>query len=90
LNRIDLDWFTGVVDGCSHISSLDNHMISGGFGDFLLDSANKAGLLRDKCFVKLGLDDYPECGTPQEVLRYHGLDGASLASKIKEILSSQC
>jgi len=36
-------------------------------------------------FTNLGLTEYPECGTPLEVLEYHQLDGKSLAQRISGI-----
>ncbi len=33
-------------------------------------------------FYNFGLREYPECGTPWEVLAYHQLDGKSLAQRI--------
>ena len=32
--------------------------------------------------IKFGIEDYPECGTPFEVLNYHKLDAKSLAERI--------
>jgi len=29
-----------------------------------------------------GVEGWPACGTPEEALRFHGLDGASLADRI--------
>jgi hypothetical protein len=31
----------------------------------------------------LNIEGYPSLGTPAEVLKYHGLDGASLAKKVR-------
>ena len=41
--------------------------------------------LRGKEFTNLGLTEYPECGTPLEVLEFHKLDGKSLAQRISGI-----
>ena len=35
-----------------------------------------------KRVIKFGVEGYPACGTPQEALRYHHLDGVSLAERI--------
>ena len=34
-----------------------------------------------------GVEGWPACGTPPEALRAHGLDGASLAVRIEQVLS---
>ena len=39
------------------------------------------GPLRSRSF---GVEGWPACGTPPEALRFHGLDGASLADRIGE------
>jgi len=85
LNRTDTDWLVKSVGSCKIIFTLDNHMVKGGLSDTLLDVANKAGLLKDKEFIKFGLEEYPECGNPTEVLQHHGLDGASLASRVEKV-----
>ena len=36
-------------------------------------------------FINLGLKDYPECGTPLEVLEFHNLDRKSLAQRISGV-----
>jgi transketolase len=68
---------------------LEDHSAIGGLGDRLLNqfvsiSANlpdgsQVGGLE---FINFGLTEYPECGTPLEVLEFHKLDGKSLALRI--------
>ena len=36
-------------------------------------------------FTHFGLKEYPECGTPWEILDYHSLDGKSLAQRISGV-----
>ena len=43
--------------------------------------------LRGKRLYKLAINEFPECGTPVEVLKYHRLDAESLASFIKTKIS---
>jgi transketolase len=43
------------------------------------------GEIVNKEFTNLGLKEYPECGTPFEVLEFHKLDGKSLAKRISGI-----
>ncbi len=38
-----------------------------------------------KNFTNFGLTEYPECGTPFEVLEFHKLDGKSLAQRISGV-----
>ena len=57
-----------------------------GLGDAMLNELNVGGLLSRRWFKKFAVEGYPACGTPQEALQHHGLDGASLAMRI----SSDC
>ena len=86
MNRINIKWFENTVGECKNVFTLDNHFINGGFGDFLLNASNESNILKNKKFIKFGLKDYPACGTPPEALKYHELDGDSLASRIQRLL----
>jgi len=86
LNRVDTIWLTGITDQTENIYVLEDHSTIGGLGDRLLESLVSAQKLGNKKFEKIGLsDEYPECGTPWEVLQFHGFDGKSLAMKISGI-----
>ncbi len=82
LNRIDPDWFKQNVTDFETIFVLDNHSQFGGLGDQILNTAQKLDGLRSKKYIKLGLEEFPACGTPPEVLAYHKLDGKSIAATI--------
>lgn len=85
LNKIDLDWIESVTRNYKNIYVLEDHSIIGGLGDRILDALANIHHFSGKKFEIIGLDDYPECGTPLEVLQYHGLDGKSLAKRISGI-----
>ena len=82
LNHIDGQWFEQIVTDCGSIFVLDNHAQYGGLGDQILNTAQNSDATRSKKIIKFGLDEYPACGTPPEVLAYHKLDGKSMAEKI--------
>jgi len=84
LNRIDAEWFEKSIAGYETVFVLDNHSQFGGLGDQVLNTAQQSDGLRSKKYIKLGLDEYPACGTPPEVLSYHQLDGKSIAAKIMQ------
>jgi transketolase len=85
LNRIDLDWLVNVTSKTKKIFVLEDHSIYGSLGNKIMEGLVEMQAIQGKLFEKIGLDDYPECGTPIEVLRYHGLDGLSLATTISGI-----
>lgn len=82
LNRIDTRWLLETVEDYRFIYVLDDHAPVGGLGDTILNALNSSGGLAGKGFKKFGVEGYPACGAPPEVLRYHGLDAKSLAMKI--------
>lgn len=86
LNRIDPDWFKAMVANCQNIFVLDNHSQFGGLGDQVLNTAQQWDGLRHKKYIKLGLKEYPACGTPSEVLAFHQLNGESIAKRIQKLL----
>lgn len=82
LNRIDVDWIVGLTKNFKKIFVLEDHSIIGGLGDRILEAIASIHSISGKEFHKIGLVDYPECGTPLEVLEFHELDGKSLAKRI--------
>ena len=82
LNRFDRDWLTEELFPCQNIYVVEDHSTIGGLGDHLLNELSANGLISSRGFKKFGVEGYLACGTPQEALRHHGLDGASLARRI--------
>ncbi len=81
LNRVEKDWLRQIIGDCQTIFTLDNHGPCGGLGDSLLNALAAANLGSRK-FRKLAVEGLPACGTPQEALRFHKLDGENLARTI--------
>jgi transketolase len=82
LNRVDTNWLEGTLADCKTIFVLDNHSQYGGLGDSLLNATMSSNNLHGKRLIKFAIEDYPACGTPQEALSYHKLDGKSLVSRV--------
>jgi transketolase len=96
LNKINKEWLKKIVKDQKKIFVLEDHSAVGGLGDRLLNelveireisgpsSSGKSRTSPGQAieFTNLGLTEYPECGTPWEVLNYHKLDGKSLAQRI--------
>ena len=76
LNRVDSDWLADLVDPFTEIFVVEDHAPVGGLGDSLRRH------LDGRAVTVLGVEGWPACGTPTEALRFHGLDGASLADRI--------
>lgn len=85
LNKIDLNWLKDIVKDQKRIFVLEDHSAIGGLGDRILNALVEIGEISGKEFTNFGLREYPECGTPLEVLEYHQLDGKSLAKRISGV-----
>jgi transketolase len=80
LNRVDPVWLSELADQFGEIFVLEDHAPVGALADSL---RRELGGLRLTVF---GVEGWPACGTPLEALRFHGLDGASLADRIESVL----
>jgi transketolase len=78
LNRFDRAWLDELTGGSRPLVVVDDHAPVGGLGDALRRELN--GRPVTVCAV----DGWPAFGTPPEALRFHGLDGGSLAGRIAE------
>ena len=88
LNRIDTDWLGDILRGVAHVFVVDDHSPVGGLGSALLSSLHAGGLLCGRSFTALGVEGLPACGQAAEVLCAHGLDGASLAGRIRAVVTA--
>jgi transketolase len=85
LNKIDTVWLNKLVEHQKRIFVLEDHSAIGGLGDRLVNTLVEIGEISGKEFTNFGLKEYPECGTPLEVLEFHKLDGKSLAQRISGV-----
>ena len=76
LNRVDAEWLGELADPFGDVFVLEDHAPVGALGD----TARRA--LDGRAVTVFGVEGWPACGTPGEALRFHGLDGASLADRI--------
>jgi len=83
LNRVDPDWLGDAVEPFGEIFVLEDHAPVGALGDTLRRA------LDGRAVTVFGVEGWPACGTPAEALRFHGLDGASLADRIAVVLGTR-
>ncbi|MCZ2127909.1 MAG: hypothetical protein LC099_09085 [Anaerolineales bacterium] len=84
LNRVDAAWLTETLAPYANVFMLEDHHPAGGLMDNLLTVCAERGLLNGKQMVKFAVEGYPACGTPQQALAFHGLDGLSLSKRIMQ------
>jgi transketolase len=80
VNAVDADWLRGALDGIVRLVVLDDHDVRGGLGEHVAALVAEQGL--GVPVTILGVEGVPECGAPAEVLAHHGLDAASIASRL--------
>jgi transketolase len=84
LRDVDGGWLAGALPQ-GPIHCLDNHLVVGGQADAVLAALAAAAPEAAARVRKLGILDVPACGTNDEVLREHGLDGPSLADHARRL-----
>jgi len=86
LNRIDLPWLLETIAPYELVFVLEDHHPVGGLGDHMLAllAEHRSNPLARRRVVKFAVDGWPACGTPAEALRFHRLDGTSLAERVLE------
>jgi len=84
LNRVASAWLEEIIAPYENVFVLEDHAPVGGLGDHLLDlfaESSGAPLAKHRLF-KLAVEGWPACGTPQQALTYHQLDGLSLSKRV--------
>jgi transketolase len=83
LNRVDVEWLADLVEPFEDVFVLEDHAPIGALGDGMRRE------LGERRITVFGVEGWPACGTPAEALRFHGLDGASLAGRIALVLGAR-
>jgi transketolase len=82
LNRVQGEWLEDLVAPFDELLVLEDNAPVGALGDTLRRR------LDGRRITVFGVEGWPACGTPQEALRFHGLDGESLAERIALVLGA--
>jgi transketolase len=77
LNVVEQDWLLELTDSFGEVFVLEDHAPVGALGDSL------RRVLEGRTITVFGVEGWPACGTPQEALHFHLLEGASLADRIE-------
>lgn len=82
LNRLDEDWFIDTIGDVKTIFVVEDHAPVGALGDYIMNKGNQIHLWSTRSLRKFAVEGYPACGAPSEALKFHGLDGYSLAERV--------
>jgi transketolase len=66
------------------VLTVEDHYLDGGLGDAVLSAL--AG--EPVSVTKVGVNEIPRSGKPEELLRHYGLDAPSIAAKVKSIVGA--
>ena len=80
LNRFDAAWLDETITPFERLFVVEDHSPIGALGDALRRELQRP-------VTVFAVEGWPACGTPAEALRFHGLDGASLAARIASSLA---
>ncbi len=83
VNAVDADWLRSTLEGVTQLVVLDDHDVRSGLGVHVAALVAQHGL--DVDVTLLGVEGVPECGAPAEVLAHHGLDAASITSRLRAL-----
>jgi transketolase len=84
LDRVDAAWLADTFADVRDVLVVEDHAPVGALGDTLRRAF--ATLTEPPTLDVVGVEGWPACGTPTEALRFHGLDGASLADRVARVL----
>ncbi|MFF9644142.1 transketolase C-terminal domain-containing protein [Kitasatospora aureofaciens] len=82
LNRVDAGWLAELASGADRLIVVENHYVRGGQGDAIARTLAELNLPKPPTFRGIGLTEVPQCGTPEEILRVHGLHFEALAEAV--------
>lgn len=85
INSFNLPWLRKKINKHNKILIIDDHNIVGGLGDLLISFLVVNNLIKNKTISKIGVNNFPKCGSKEEVLRHHKLDGLSISKIIKKL-----
>jgi transketolase len=89
INRFDAEWIESTLESAKYIFVLEDHSPYGALADHLISYLNENTNYLDQLkVIKIAPKGFPACGTPIEVLSFHGVDGKSVAKKIAQKLKS--
>lgn len=86
LNRVDTKWLEETIKYYELIFVLEDHHPAGALHEHMLEllASSRNHPLAKRRVIQFAVEGWPACGTPQEALKHHRLDGASLAERILE------
>ena len=89
LNFFNKNWLQKNLKKIDHIVFLEDHFNKGGFADLMISYLMNEKIINKISFHNQSVNDFPACGTPNEVLKYHKLDAINVFKKIKKLYENK-
>lgn len=86
INLTDVNWYREQICSNAPLVTVENHYSEHGFGSQFLASLAEGGVSMPSRVRRIGLRTLPASGRNDEVLKYHGLDAHSLATRAQALL----
>ena len=74
INYFNLKQLKKNINKVKHLFFLEDPNINGGIGDLITSFISNNNFSNNHNFKKFVPDEFPACGSPEEVLKYHKLD----------------
>ena len=84
VNYFNIKWLKKTIGKIKYLFFLEDHNINSGLSDLMTSFILNNRISKNLIIKKFGPNEFPACGTPEEVLKYHKLDHLNLALKIKK------
>lgn len=83
IKPLDVDTIIESASKTKHVFTIENHSIIGGLGSAICECLSENA---PKFVHRIGVNDcFGQTGTPNELLKYYGLDAESIANRIIEL-----
>ncbi len=84
LNFFSYKWARSMSRNFKKFFLIEDHYKTGGMSDQFINFLVEKKISKKLQIKKIALNDFPQCGETQEVLKIHGLDNKSLVKEIKK------
>lgn len=83
IKPFDEAYMKAALQKCDHFITIEDHYIVGGLGGVVAEFLATQGKGR---LSRIGVEEFGQSGTPEELYEYYGLNAAKLQAKIAKIL----
>jgi transketolase C-terminal domain/subunit len=84
LNKVDIRWLPRILENVRCVWVIEDHSPIGGLADTLTREMAQHGVLKPYTIRRLGVQGTPAWGSPDEVLKHHGMDRESIAATVEK------